>query len=362
MSLWNRLTGEFVDVIDWTEQGRDQMVWRFERHGAAIKYGAKLTVREGQAAVFVHEGQVADVFAPGLWVLETNNMPVMTTLQHWDHGFRSPFLSDVWFVSLRRFADLKWGTKNPVILRDPEFGPVRLRAFGSFAIRVTDPAKFLTEIVGTDGDFSTDEVAFQLRNLIVARASAALASSQIPVLDLAANADQLAELLKARIAPELAACGIETPEFYIENMSMPPEVEAALDRRTQMGIVGDLTKYEEFQRAEAIRAAASTPGSAMGTMIGMGFGQAAATAVPPRTEAAATPPPPPAAEPLWHVAENGATRGPFTRTQIAEMAATGALAPGAHVWTQGAAGWTRAAETPALAGLFPPPPPPPPGA
>lgn len=355
MSLWNRLTGEFVDVIDWTENGRDQMVWRFERHGDAIKYGAKLTVREGQAAVFVHEGQIADVFAPGLWVLETNNMPVMTTLQHWDHGFQSPFKSEIYFVSLRRFADLKWGTKNPIILRDPEFGPVRLRAFGTFAIRVTDPAKFLTEVVGTDGDFTADEVQLQLRNLIVARASVALASSGIPVLDLAANTGQLAELLKARIAPELAACGIETPEFYIENVSMPPEVEAALDRRAQMGIVGDLGRYAQFQQAEAMREAAGTPGSAMGTMIGVGLGAAATPAA-----AQPAPPPPPVPDgPLWHVAEGGAARGPFTREQLLAMAGSGALAPSAHVWTPGAAGWTRAAETPALAGLFAPPPPPP---
>jgi membrane protease subunit (stomatin/prohibitin family) len=359
MSLWNRLTGEFVDVIDWTENGRDQIVWRFERHGDAIKYGAKLTVREGQAAVFVHEGQIADVFKPGLWVLETNNMPVMTTLQHWDHGFQSPFKSEIYFVSLRRFADLKWGTKNPIILRDPEFGPVRLRAFGTFAIRVTDPALFLTEVVGTDGEFTTEEVQFQLRNLIVARVSAALASSGIPVLDLAASTGQLAELLKARIAPELASCGIETPEFYIENVSMPEEVEAALDRRTQMGIVGDLSRYAQFQQAEAMREAAGNPGSAMGTMIGVGMGAAAAPAAG-AAGAQAAPPPPPAAGTLWHVAQDGATRGPFTREQLAAMAASGALTPGAHVWTQGAAGWTLAGETAALAGLFPPPPPPPP--
>ncbi len=358
MSLWNRLTGEFVDVIEWTERDRDQIVWRFERHGNAIKYGAKLTVREGQAAVFVHEGQLADVFAPGLWILETNNMPVMTTLQHWDHGFKSPFLSEVYFVSLRRFADLKWGTQNPVIVRDPEFGATRLRAFGSFAIRVTDPATFLREVVGTDGEVTTGEIAGQLRNLIVARVSTKLAESGIPVLDMAANTGQLADLLKARIAPELAAVGVETPEFYIENVSLPDEVAAALDRRTQMGIVGDLSAYAEFQRAEAMRAAADAPGSAMGAMLGVGFGASAAAPAAPAAPPAAAPPPPPGAETLWHVAEGGATRGPFTRAQLAQMAAAGALAPGAHVWTQGAAGWTVAAAEPALAGLFPPPPPP----
>ena len=157
------LGGEFVDVITWLDETRDTMVWRFERHGNAIKYGAKLTVREGQAAVFVHEGQLADVFTPGMYVLETNNMPIMTTLQHWDHGFDSPFKSEIYFINTTRFNDQKWGTKNPIIARDPEFGPVRLRAFGSYSMRVGDPAKFLTEIVGTDGEFTADEISEQHR-------------------------------------------------------------------------------------------------------------------------------------------------------------------------------------------------------
>ena len=158
MSILNFLSGQFIDVIEWTDDTRDTMVWRFERYGHEIKYGAKLTVREGQAAVFVHEGQLADVFTPGLYLLETNNMPVMTTLQHWDHGFRSPFKSEIYFVSTARFTDLKWGTRNPVILRDPEFGPTRIRAFGTYAVKVSDPARFLTEIVGTDGEFTSDGV------------------------------------------------------------------------------------------------------------------------------------------------------------------------------------------------------------
>ena len=149
--IWDMLKGELIDVIDWTDDTRDTMVWRFQRRDNAIKYGAKLTVREGQAAVFIHEGQLADVFQPGLYQLETNNMPIMTTLQHWDHGFSSPFKSEIYFVSTRRFQDLKWGTKNPIMMRDPEFGPVRMRAFGTYSIRVTDPGLFLQEVVGTDG-------------------------------------------------------------------------------------------------------------------------------------------------------------------------------------------------------------------
>jgi hypothetical protein len=154
MPIFDFLSGQFIDVIHWTDDTRDTMVWRFEREGHEIKYGAKLTVREGQSAVFVHEGQLADVFTPGLYMLETNNMPIMTTLQHWDHGFRSPFKSEIYFVATTRFTNLKWGTKNPIMLRDPEFGPTRIRAFGTYTVRVTDPARFLSEIVGTDGEFT----------------------------------------------------------------------------------------------------------------------------------------------------------------------------------------------------------------
>ena len=161
MGIFDFLTGEFIDVIHWVDDTRDTMVWRFEREGHEIKYGAKLTVREGQAAVFVHEGQLADVFTPGLYMLETNNMPIMTTLNHWDHGFKSPFKSEIYYVNTTRFNNLKWGTKNPIMVRDPEFGPTRLRAYGTYTIRVTDPARFLTEIVGTDGEFTMDEISYQ---------------------------------------------------------------------------------------------------------------------------------------------------------------------------------------------------------
>jgi len=151
MGIFDFLTGEFIDVIHWVDDTRDTMVWRFEREDHEIKYGAKLTVREGQAAVFVHEGQLADVFTPGLYMLETNNMPILTTLNHWDHGFKSPFKSEIYYVNTTRFADLKWGTKNPIMIRDPEFGPTRIRAYGTYTVKVSDPARFLIEIVGTDG-------------------------------------------------------------------------------------------------------------------------------------------------------------------------------------------------------------------
>ena len=232
MSIFDFLRGEFIDVIHWTDDTRNTIVWRFEREGHAIKYGAKLTVREGQAAVFVHEGQLADVFGPGLYELETNNLPILTTLQHWDHGFKSPFLSEIYFVNTRLFTDLKWGTRNPIMCRDKEFGMVRLRAFGTYTMRVTDPGKFMTEIVGTDGDFTTDEIEFQIRNLIVTNFSQIIATSGIPVLDMAGNTIDLAKIVHDRIAPTVAEYGLTLPGFYIENISLPAEVEAAMDKRT----------------------------------------------------------------------------------------------------------------------------------
>jgi membrane protease subunit (stomatin/prohibitin family) len=371
--VFSFIKGEFIDVIEWLDDSRDTMVYRFERHGNAIKYGAKLTVREGQVAVFIHEGQMADVFGPGMYMLETNNMPVMTTLQHWDHLFNSPFKSEIYFVNTRRFTNLKWGTKNPIMLRDPEFGAVRLRAFGSYSIRIGDAARFMTEIVGTDGHFTQDEVSLQIRNIVVEKFSRVLAQSGIPALDMAANTRDLSSIIAEAIGPTLTEYGLEMPELYIENISLPPEVEKALDKRTSMGIVGDLDKYTKFAAAEAMQNAATTDGSGMGAGLGAGMGmglgmamagqmgqqqQPAAAAPPP------PPPPPPPAAAVWHVAENGATKGPFGMADLQQMLASGALTRATMVWTAGQDGWKPAGEVTALAGLFamvPPPPPPPAG-
>ena len=363
MSLWDRLTGEFVDVIDWTTDDGDAMVWRFERYGNEIKYGAKLTVREGQMAVFVNEGRVADVFPPGMYMLETNNLPMMSSLNHWDHGFRSPFKAEIYFVSLKRFTDLKWGTKNPVMMRDPEFGPTRLRAFGTYAIRVKDAQVFLREIVGTDGDFTTGEIENQLRNIIVSRFSNAVASSHIPVLDLAANYDDLGEFIRHHIADDLAEYGLELTKLLVENVSLPPDVERALDRRTEMGVVGDLHKYMQFQAAEAMRMGAANPGGGAGAGIGAGVGLAlgqqmghmlnAPQARPALAQASAPPPlPGPAPAPIWHVALDGAAQGPFAEAQIVALVGEGRLTKETLVWSSGMAGWEKAEDVPDIARIF----------
>ncbi|SLN57036.1 SPFH domain / Band 7 family protein [Pseudoruegeria aquimaris] len=375
MGIFDFLSGQFIDVIHWVDDTRDTIVWRFEREGHEIKYGAKLTVREGQAAVFVHEGQLADVFSPGLYMLETNNMPVMTTLQHWDHGFKSPFKSEIYFVNTTRFTDLKWGTKNPIIIRDPEFGPVRLRAFGTYSIRVTDPGRFMVEIVGTDGEFTTDEITYQIRNIIVQEASRVLASSGIPVLDMAANTADLGKLVAAQISETLTAYGLTMPELYIENISLPPAVEAALDKRTSMGLAGDLGQFTQYSAAEAMTAAASNPngGGGMGAGLGMGMGMAMAgqmaqagpwgarpAAAAPSAAAPVAPPPPPV-EHVWHIAKDGKTSGPFSKADLGRMAAEGSLTRESFVWTPGQDGWKKAEDVAELAQLFtilPPPPPP----
>lgn len=339
-SIFSRDT---VEVIEWMDPRPDRLVWRFDRAGKAINFGAKLTVREGQASVMIHEGQLADTFTPGLWVLETNNMPVMTALQHWDHGFRSPFLSEIYFVNTTRVQDLKWGTRNPVLCRDPDFGAVRLRAFGTYTIRITDPAKFMLEVVGTDGDVSADDIGNQIRNTIVTRFSAVLASSNIPVLDMAANTAELSEFVAERIAPEIAEYGIELPRLYIESISLPEAVEKALDGRTSK----DLSRFTG-PRNKTMAGNRSGDGS-RGSSAGSGQRN--------------MPPPPPAVEHVWHITEHGQTHGPYSKARLGRMAQEGTVSRETLVWTPGQDGWQPAGDISDLIALFtvlPPPPPPPP--
>ena len=372
MGIFDFLTGEFIDVIHWVDDTRDTMVWRFEREEHEIKYGAKLTVREGQAAVFVHEGQLADVFTPGLYMLETNNMPILTTINHWDHGFKSPFKSEIYYVNTTRFNNLKWGTKNPIICRDPEFGPVRIRAYGTYTIKVSDPARFLTEIVGTDGEFTMDEISYQIRNIIVQEFSRVISGSGIPVLDMAANTADLGKLIVAEVARTLDQYGLMMPELYIENISLPAAVEEALDKRTSMGMAGNLGKFTQYSAAEAMTAAARNPngGDGMGAGLGMGMGMAMAGQMAAQTgpwgavpqPADATPPPPPMqpVEKVWHVADGDNTKGPYSRADMGRMLMDGSLNRETFVWSVGQDGWKIADDIDELAQLFtimPPPPP-----
>jgi membrane protease subunit (stomatin/prohibitin family) len=225
MGIFDKLKNELIDIIEWLDDSRDTRVWRFPRSDNEIKYGAKLIVREGQAAAFVNEGALADVFMqPGTYTLQTQNLPILSKLKGWKYGFESPFKAEVYFVSMRTFTDRKWGTKNPIMLRDPEFGPTRLRAFGSFAIKASDVAVLLRNLVSTDSRFSIDDIGEQLRDLLVARFADVLGESKIAALDLAANQDDLGKLMLARLQPDFDTFGLMLVNLVFENISLPPEV------------------------------------------------------------------------------------------------------------------------------------------
>ncbi|MEM7256807.1 MAG: SPFH domain-containing protein [Pseudomonadota bacterium] len=363
MGLFDKLFGEFIDIIEWTDDTNDTMVYRFERYGNEIKYGAKLTVREGQAAVFVNEGEVADVLGPGMYELETRNLPVLSTILSWDHGFSSPFKAEVYFINTRRFVDLKWGTKNPLMLRDAEFGAARVRAFGTYGVRVADPLKFMREIVGTDGDFRVEEISDQLRNLITSRFSSAVGAANIPVLDMAANYEQLGDVIGQRIGPEFEEYGLELTKLLVENISVPPAVEEALDKRTSAGMVGNLDKYMTYQTGVALEAGASAPGGAAGAGIGMGaglamghqmantMGQQSGGGQTAATDTAQLPPPLPTAK-QFHVAVEGQPAGPFAMDALREQQASGVLKADSLVWSPGMADWVEASQVDDLAPLF----------
>jgi membrane protease subunit (stomatin/prohibitin family) len=369
MGLWDKLKGELIDIVEWLDNTNNTMVYRFERYQNEIKSGAKLVVRESQNAAFVNEGQLADIFAPGTHTLETKNLPILATLKGWKYGFNSPFKAEVYFVSMRSFTDLKWGTKNPIIVRDKEYGPIRLRTFGTYVIRVKDVGTFLKNIVGTDSRFTAEQITEDLRNQIVTSVSDAIAESGIPVLDMAANQLELGDLLKKKIQPEFDTWGLEIVKLRVENISLPPEVEAFLDKGSSMRMVGNLDQFTKFQVANSMEKAAQNPGMAGGIMgmgVGMAMGQPIGGAVQSATQPAAGapsggPPPIPGASPFF-VAVNGQQTGPFDVSSLKLHAQTGKLLPASLVWKQGMAAWTKAGDVPELAEVFassaPPPIPP----
>ncbi len=269
----NVIKGQLIDVIEWVDNSRDVMVHRYDMNGKDIMMGAQLTVRESQVAIFMNEGQIADVYKPGRHELTTANMPIMTALKSWKFGFNSPFKADVYFVNTRQFMDMKWGTANPVMMRDAEFGMIRLRAFGIYSFRVKDPVVFLKEVFGTNSLFTVSDVEGQIKRVLVSSLSDAIAESKIPALDLAANYDELGNYAMQAMQPKVQAIGLELVSFVIENISLPEEVEKTMDRRTSMGVLGDMNRYTQYQAAEAMREAANNPGG--GSMAGMGVGMGA---------------------------------------------------------------------------------------
>jgi membrane protease subunit (stomatin/prohibitin family) len=263
---------QFIEVIEWLDDSRDTLVYRFPVDGQEIKNGAQLIVRESQAAVFVFEGQVADVFAPGRYTIDGGNTPILSKLGAWKFGFNSPFKSEVYFVNTKQFTDMKWGTSNPVMLRDADFGIVRLRAFGAYSLRVVDPGEFIRQIAGTNAQFQTEDIDVQLKRAIVTEFSDAIGEMKIPALDLAAQYKEIGEQIRAKINEDFSGYGLEVTKFYVENVSLPPEVEAAMDKRASMGALGDAQKYMQFQAADALRDAAQNEGGGAGLGAGLGAG------------------------------------------------------------------------------------------
>lgn len=364
MGLWDRIKNELIDIIEWTDDSHNTMVWRFPRHQNEIKMGAKLTVRESQVAVFVNEGKIADIYQPGLYTLTTQNMPVLTTLMGWKYGFNSPFKAEVYFVNTRNFTDQKWGTKNPIMMRDAEFGPIRLRAFGTYAIRVSDAGKFIKDIAGTQAHFTTEEVTEQLRNMIITRFTDAVGESKIPALDLAANYDELSKFITGKINPEFNEYGLEITKLLVENISLPPEVEAMLDKRTSMGIVGNLNQYAQFQAANAMEQAAKNPGGTAGEGMGMGMGFAMAQQMGQmfnqQNQQQQTPqgPPPIPGVVQFFIALNGQQQGPYDMAALRALLTQGVLTRDTLVWKHGLAAWMKASDVTELAPLFNATPPP----
>ncbi len=376
MGLLDKLRGELVDIVEWIDDTRHTLVWRFPRYQNEIKQGAQLVVRPGQKAIFVDRGRVADQFEPGFYTLNTANLPILSTLQGWKYGFESPFKCEVYFVSTRQVTDLKWGTPNPIMLRDADFGPLRIRAFGSYALQARDPKALLEQLVGTDGVFEADELTELMRSMIVSTFADVLGQAQIPALDLAARYGELAETLRQKVLERVDdEYGLDLPQLFIVNVSLPEEVEKALDTRSSMGVIGDLGRFQQYQMGQAMTTAAANPsggGAAEGMGLGMGFAMASQMMQgmqgmqggpqPQAGPAGAAPPPPPQA--LFHVTAGGATFGPFTVAQLGQQVAAGQMGAATLVWSAGMAGWAAASQVPQLAPLFaapPAPPPPPPG-
>ena len=359
MGIVEKLRGELVDIVEWVDDSRNTLVWRFPRYHNQIKNSARLVVRPGQSAVFVEQGRIADVFAPGAYALTSQNLPVLSTIRGWKYGFDSPFKAEVYFVATRQITELKWGTPNPVVLRDPSLGPIRVRAFGTYTLRAAKPEALLRELVGTDGSFQADEIDVLLRSIIATTFSELIASKQIALTDIAMNYLALSEELRTRVLARIDdEYGLDMPQLYIVNVSVPDQVEQALDARSSMEIVGDVDRYQRYQVGAATPLAAAHPsGGVAGAGVGLGMGLAYASAAVPRP-ATAVIPPTPQADAVWYVATAGRSSGPFTVDQVRQAVGLGEVTAQSHAWTAGMAAWVPIASVPDLARLLVPPPPP----
>ncbi|PWL39714.1 antifreeze protein [Flagellimonas aquimarina] len=344
-----KLTHEFIDIIEWLDYTDDTIAHRFERYQNEIKNGAKLIVREGQTAVFVNEGQLADVFTPGTYDLTTKNLPILATLKGWKYGFNSPFKAEVYFVNTHLFTDEKWGTKSPITLSDERFGLVEIRAFGTYAFKISDAGKFIVDIVGTDNNFTNFEINEHLKSLIATRFTDTVGEANLPIELYAANTSELSETCQEVMKPEFLSVGISLEKFYIENVSMPEDLKKEIFEYSRIDKL-DLDKLTKFKTAKAIEAAAKNEGGTAGAGMGMGMGFVLAQQMgglmspqmggsPQIQQQGAFPPPMPVAVQYFY-AVNGAQQGPVSFEQLQALFAGRTINRDSLVWKQGMAAWT----------------------
>ncbi|WP_339697763.1 SPFH domain-containing protein [uncultured Marixanthomonas sp.] len=367
-----KLSHEFIDIIEWLDYTDDTICHRFERYQNEIKNNAKLIVREGQTAVFINEGQLADVFEPGTYTLNTKNLPILTTLKGWKYGFDSPFKAEVYFVNTHLFTDEKWGTKNPITLNDDRFGLVEIRAFGTYAFRVNDPGKFIVDIVGTDNNFTNFEINEHLKSLIATRFTDTVGEANLPIELYAANTTELSETCKEVMEPEFNSVGIGLEKFFIENVSMPEDLKKEIFEYSRIDKL-DLDKLTKFKTAKAIEAAAANEGGTAGAGMGMGMGfvlaqQMGGMMAPqmggqqqmqqPQQQAGSIPPPMPQAVQYFY-ATNGQQNGPVGFEQLRALFASRTVNKDTLVWKQGMQNWVALQEVEELkaflGGNTPPP-------
>lgn len=275
MGLFDKIGAEFIDIIEWNDQSSNELVHRFERYEHEIKMGAQLIVRPGQKAVFVNEGQIADVFDPGQYTLDTKNIPILATLKGWKYGFHSPFKAEVYFLNMTEQLDRKWGTATPVILRDSDFGMVRVRAHGNYSYKISSDSNMISRLVGSRHSFGPDDIEGQLRTKLVSSFSDAIGELKIAVLDLQSQYDEIGELMYQKLTTMFQSFGLTLLHFVLENVTVPEDVEKAIDQKASMGAVGNLNQFAQFQAANALEDAANNPGTAgsmMGMMVGGGLG------------------------------------------------------------------------------------------
>lgn len=345
-----KLTHEFIDIIEWLDYTDDTIAHRFERYQNEIKNGAKLIVREGQTAVFINEGQLADVFTPGTYDLTTQNLPILSTLKGWKYGFNSPFKAEVYFVNTHLFTDEKWGTKSPITLSDDRFGLVEIRAFGTYAFKISDAGKFITDIVGTDNNFTNFEINEHLKSLIATRFTDTVGEANLPIELYAANTSELSETCQEVMKSEFLSVGISLEKFYIENVSMPEDLKKEIFEYSRIDKL-DLDKLTKFKTAKAIEAAAKNEGGTAGAGMGMGMGfvlaQQMGGLMSPQMggsqqvqQTGATIPPPMPAAVQYFYAVNGAQQGPVSFEQLQTLFAGRTVNRDSLVWKQGMAAWT----------------------